>query len=312
MSAQPRTVRESLIDLRAHEVLRRADLIDRGMTTHQITAAVRQRQLLRVRRGVYVRSDTPVQVAAAIRVGGRLTCLSLLQMIGIFVHSNTRLHVHVPSDLSRSRSRRPESAILHWGRDADSGHDHLVTVWDAIRQAVLCQHPRASVATFDSLLHHGLIAHADLVRLLDGLPRRYRALIALVDALAESGPETYMRLILRSLGVRFECQVRIDGVGRVDFLVEGWLIIECDSKTFHEGWDKQVEDRAREVAAARLGYVTIRPIASDLLDDRARVRADVAAVLEAFGRRLAPTRAPQLRRNGPESASVQRKTSALL
>jgi very-short-patch-repair endonuclease len=39
-------------------------------------------------------------------------------------------------------------------------------------------------------------------------------------------------------------------VGRVDFLVEGWLIIECDSKAHHEGWDKQRRDRRRDLAAA--------------------------------------------------------------
>lgn len=81
----------------------------------------------------------------------------------------------------------------------------------------------------------------------------------------ESGPETLVRLILRGLGCDVDVQVQIPGVGRVDFVVDGWLIIECDSKAHHEGWDAQRRDRRRDIAAAALGYTTIRPLAEDLL-----------------------------------------------
>jgi hypothetical protein len=42
-----------------------------------------------------------------------------------------------------------------------------------------------------------------------------------------------MRLLLRALGHRAEVQVRIAGVGRVDLVVDGWLIVECDSRAYH-------------------------------------------------------------------------------
>ena len=312
MPEKSKSVRDAIGELFTHEVLTRADLVAQGMSTHQITAAVRERRLLRARRGVYVRPGMPPQVLAAVRIGGRLTCLSLLEVIGIFVHSRPALHVCVPAHLSRSRGRRPKNAILHWGGRAESWHDHVVSLGEAIRQSVLCQDPRATIATLDSLLHHRVIDRDGLVELLAGLPKRFQTLIALVDGSAESGPETYMRLILRSLGVRFECQVQVEGVGRVDFLVEGWLIIECDSKRFHEGWDKQVEDRARDLAAAKLGFVTIRPLASDLLFDRTQVRAQVQAVVAAFSTRLARSSVPQLRRTGRDSASLRRYTTSLL
>ena len=35
-----------------------------------------------------------------------------------------------------------------------------------------------------------------------------------------------MRLMLRGLGCQIEVQVVIPGVGRVDFVVDGWLIVE--------------------------------------------------------------------------------------
>ncbi|MGO4489267.1 hypothetical protein [Microbacterium sp. 2RAF4] len=95
-----------------------------------------------------------------------------------------------------------------------------------------------------------------------------------------------MRLILRALGVAFETQVFIEGVGRVDFLVEGWLIIECDSREFHEGWAKQVDDRRRDMAAVVQGFVTIRPLAADILRADSTVRQTVAAVIHALGPRF--------------------------
>ncbi len=86
-----------------------------------------------------------------------------------------------------------------------------------------------------------------------------------MDGRAESGSETLVRLMLRALGRRAELQVVIRGVGRVDLVVDGWLVIECDSKAFHSSWDQQREDRRRDQALAALGYVVYRPIAEDIL-----------------------------------------------
>ena len=86
-------------------------------------------------------------------------------------------------------------------------------------------------------------------------------------------------MMLRGLGCRVELQVSIDGVGRVDFVVDGWLIIECDSREFHEGWEAQKRDRRRDIAAAALGYTTIRPIAEDILGAPEHVLAELKRIL---------------------------------
>jgi very-short-patch-repair endonuclease len=71
--------------------------------------------------------------------------------------------------------------------------------------------------------------------------------------------------MLRRLGCSFDVQVRIDGVGRVDFVVDGWLIIECDSEAHHAGWAERRRDLRRDQAAAARGFVTYRPIAEDIM-----------------------------------------------
>lgn len=90
-----------------------------------------------------------------------------------------------------------------------------------------------------------------------------------------------MRLILKSIGCSFEVQVRIDEVGRVDFLVDGWLIIECDSESFHSSWADQKRDRRRDQAAAKRGFTTFRPIAEDIMWHPDVVREAILGLLRA-------------------------------
>jgi len=154
-----------------------------------------------------------------------------------------------------------------------------VEILDALRDAVTCQEPRFAIATLDSALHLGLLREDDLDELFAGLPRRYRRLRGLLDPRAESGPETLVRLMLRSLGCRFVPQAHIPGVGRVDFLVDGWLIVECDSARFHAGWAEQRNDRRRDAAAATHGFVVLRLIAEDIMWQPESVLAALRGVL---------------------------------
>lgn len=279
-----KTTVKRLAKMYAPTVFSRAELLQAGSTGDDITRAVRAGTLLRLRRDHYAHPDVDPDVAEAVRVGGRMTCLTLLQKLGVFVLKSVGLHMHLDPHMSRIRASTAKGTVKHWSRKPQTdGARHVISLRDAVSQAVLCQEPRPAIATLDSVLHLGLATREQLEDLFTSLPVRLQTLLHLADGSAESGPETYMRLILRTFGVQYETQVLIPGVGRVDFLVEGWLIIECDSKEFHEGWDKQVEDRNRDIAAARLGYTSIRPIASDILFDSSGVREKIADVLKTAG-----------------------------
>lgn len=306
------TVRQRFATTYAKTVFTRADLVAAGVSPRAITAAVHEGTLLRLRRDRYARTAVDGDIAEAVRISGRVTCLTLLRAMGVFVLTCTALHVHVRPGVSRTQAPRASTTVLHW--DNWSGEDvslHAVALRDAVRHAIRCQAPRAALATLDSVLHHRLMSLAQLTEVFDDLPARFHALLALVDPSAESGPETFMRLILRALGLRFETQVTIPGVGRVDFVVEGWLIIECDSKEYHEGWDKQIEDRARDLAAAGLGYVTVRPLATDIMHHAATVRDAIAAVLQGLGPRMRPRSVRKATRRRVHNSSELRVKTAL-
>lgn len=268
----------------------RRELMTAGRFTRRtLDAAVQSGELIRIRRDHYARADISPAIAEAVRIGGRLSCLSLLARIGVFVQTCSALHVQLPRASSRIRRPRVPDTVLHWVSDADTySPRHMASLADAARQAIRCQPPRAALATLDSLLNLGVLDREQVIALFDGLPRQYRALIPLIDGSAGSGPETYTRLILRAVGAAYETQVQIDEVGRVDFVVDGWLIIECDSEAHHAGWDQQREDRRRDTAAARQGYVTIRLLANDIMHRPEWVRMVIEEVLAqragGFGR----------------------------
>lgn len=274
------------------DILSRAALLAEGFTSRMITDAVQSKTLVRARRDNYLPAGAADDVIRAVRVGGRLTCLSLLELLGVFVLANGRLHVHVPENAARLRSphdrrRRLESraergVLLHWRRlSVDPGPSACATIVDALAHAVRCQTPRAAVATLDSALRLGLIMRWQLADVFRELPRRYAVIMSLVDPTAESGPESLMRLMLRGLADGVEAQVEIDGVGRVDFVVNGWLIVECDSVEFHVSREQFEADRERDLKAAMRGFTTFRPTANMIMYRPDEVIAALRALLSA-------------------------------
>lgn len=261
-------------------LVRTAALLDAGWTERDLRRAVAAGVLVRLRGGAYCDPALDHDYRAAGHARGRLTGTSAVRRMGVFALDDARLHIHIPS--SASRLRRAESGQrIHRRLLLRTPHPDALAVEpiDAVFDAVLGQPPRMAIATIDSALHVGVLDHEDLDELFRALPRRHRRLRGLLDSRAESGPETLMRLILRSFGRRFECQVVIAGVGRVDFVVDGWLIIECDSEAHHASWDAQRRDRRRDQAAAARGYATHRVIAEDLLWHQDAVRMALAGLL---------------------------------
>lgn len=285
-----------MITVFAPMIYTRDDLQHLGLAPRQITVAVREGNIIRLRRDRYARPGLDETVAEAARVGGRLTCVSLLQHLGVFVLQSSALHLQVSRRSSRLGATKSGVVHLHWAREAAHDLLHVTSLRAAVAHSVRCQTPRAVIATLDSILHHGLLTMSQLESLFRDLPARFQTLFRLVDASAESGPETFVRLILRAIGARYETQVHIDGVGRVDFVVDGWLIIECDSREFHDGWARQRRDRGRDLAAARRGFVTVRPVAADILHRPEMVQQALREIIEVMGPRFGAADRSQLRK----------------
>ncbi|WP_295851110.1 hypothetical protein [uncultured Microbacterium sp.] len=254
------------------------ELLTAGWSRRTLDRALADGSLVRVRQGRFVEAGTQEDFVEAARAGGRLDCVSLLAARGVFIHRQADRHVQQDPPASR-RPPAPRGVVYHW-RASSAARDGLaVDVVEALAQAIRCQPPRSAVATLDSAWHLGLVSEADIDEVFARVPRRFQVLRRLVDPRAEAGTESLVRLLLRPLGCRVELQVRIDGVGRVDLLINGWLIVECDSERFHGTWQMHKNDRRRDMAALERGYTTLRLLAEDILYHPDRVRAALERIL---------------------------------
>ena len=255
----------------ARRIVRRSDLTTGGASGYTITSAVRSGALFRVRRDHYALPSTDRPTVQAVRVGGRLACVSALRDLGVFAAEDAGIHVHVVQNHSRSRSPRNrrvrltainrDGVELHWNSLAhpSGGTEFRVDVRDALTQAAVCQTPAETLASFDSALFLGLIGRSEAEALVATLPRRLRRLASRLEPRSESGPESVLRWWLLEAGIPFEVQVSIRGVGRVDFLIADVLVVEVDSRLAHASWEQQVRDRDRDLALATRQLMSLRP-----------------------------------------------------
>ena len=116
------------------------------------------------------------------------------------------------------------------------------------------------------------------------LPSRFQVLRGFIDGRAQSGPETLVRLMALSLGCVVDLQVEFDGVGSVDLVLDGWLVVECDSKEFHSSWQQQLKDYRRDKLLAQRGYCVLRLTAADILYEPESVLASLRGLLRSRSR----------------------------
>jgi very-short-patch-repair endonuclease len=107
-----------------------------------------------------------------------------------------------------------------------------------------------------------------------------RRAVGYVDAMCGSRLETIVRLLLELLpGVTWETQVWIPGVGPVDFLVNGWLVLEPDGFAFHSNREHYRRDRRRGNRLAEDRFVQLRLTYEDVMYRRSALLRQIARVL---------------------------------
>lgn len=256
-------------------------LIRGGVTDGDLRGAVRRGQVRTVSRGRYALPQAPGDLVTAGRAGGQLTCVSAALSAGLPVLQPPVVpHVAVP----RNRSAPCGDLVAH--RSGTSGTGLVVPLAIALVAALRCLSLVNAVVLVDAAVNRRLVSVSALSARLRG-PGSVSARIALaaVDGRAESMLETVLRLGLRRAGLPVVSQAWVAGIGRVDFLIGGWLVVEVDGFAFHSSRTDYREDRRRGNALVADGYVLLRFSYEDVMFRLDEVIAQVLATYEAGVRR---------------------------
>lgn len=284
-----------MVALDPRRLYSRQELLDR-VSRRALVRALAEGEIIRARRGVYVSRWMPESVRQAAAVGGRLACVSALALLGCFEPPGSGLHVQVAPDATRLRraaasGSASDGLVLHWVRFDAPPSVAVTSPVDAIGQVLRCLPRPMAIAVLDSALQLRVVTRAEVDDLLLRAPQRRRFSLDQVDGRSESGIESLVRVALRGAGLAVEVQVVISGVGRVDLVVEGRVVVEVDGRRWHEG--EQERDYWRDLQLARHGYVVVRV---DYALAVSRLESVVAAVLRATSR-AAPAGVHLLRRD---------------
>ncbi|WP_138445353.1 type IV toxin-antitoxin system AbiEi family antitoxin domain-containing protein [Sinomonas susongensis] len=261
-----------------HGVCRLRDLLLRGVSEPEVRAAVVRGDLVRVRKGLYALSDADPVFVAAKRTRSLLTCASAAGFYGLWTLAEPgqradRFH------LLRKTGEDPPNAVIH--RDTRVPPDPYAPVAglaDVVLHAVRCLPELEALLLAESAMRKGLSMDFIRERLPGNRNGPARAVLDLVDSGSESPIETLARVHLRRAGFHVETQVEIEGVGWVDSLVEGWLILELDGKT-HEERAQREKDRRRDRAAQLRGHPVFRYGYADVVHRPEAFVAEVARML---------------------------------
>lgn len=256
-------------------VARTQTLRDRGVSKRQIANAVNRGEIMRLRTGLLALPDAPADFRVALDNNGLLTCASAAKHYGLWsLYPPDRLHLSCLHGHGRGYANHRERTV--------PTHDTLplVGVVDVLVHALRCLPPvEAAVMVECSLRRSDTVRPFLLERLQGDRNGGARAALDLVTGCAESAVEVVARILFREAGFYVETQVPIEGVGRVDFLLEGFVVVEVDGAAYHSDRRALRRDLQRNNSTIAGGYLILRYSYEDIMFHQDAVLDQVRAVL---------------------------------
>lgn len=228
-------------------------------------------------------------LAAFRRLGGRAVVShhSCLVLQGLPTYAAGLEVVHLTH---RTRLSDKSSRGVHVSRSVGGLPDgDRVPTAIAIVQAGLVGSPLTALVAADAALHRTMVTSDELstaVVAFDGRPgvAQVRAVLAHADGRIESVGESLLAHALRLLGIAFTPQARVStdsGIFRADFAVDGTrVLVEFDGEVKYDGSRALFDEKRREDALRREGWVVVRFVWADLRHpDRIARRINEAVAL---------------------------------
>ncbi|MEV7635533.1 type IV toxin-antitoxin system AbiEi family antitoxin domain-containing protein [Pseudarthrobacter enclensis] len=258
----------------AGSVARTATVLNAGFTHRDIRNAVAAGEVRRRRHGVVALPGAPSDFVAAVLGNGLLTCASGAAHRGLWL-LNQPEKVHL-----LCRHGGPPETVVHRETLVPHGTaEPVASITDILIHGLRCLPEVEAAVMVESAVRQGVTTLPYLRQRLPGNRNgAARRVLELVDGTADSAIEVVARLLFRGEGIYTETQVELPGIGCVDFLLEGFLIVEIDGGSHLE--PRQVKkDRSRNNASTLSGYSVLRYGYADVVYNPQKVVAEVWQVL---------------------------------
>ena len=257
-----------------------------------VASLVRTGELIAHEHGVVGIPGAERTVVLARIHGGLLTCQAAMHYYGLPVTQGAEQIHLVVSDSGRFAAVGRE--VLHVDRNQSPASPTCFPVQplpEAMARFLRCHlQDDSPLIALDAALHDERVTAEQIRNLLRG-PGSARALARLDRASdrARSPLETLARMDLHAAGLSFEDGVEIEGVGEVDLVVEGWVVVELDGYTYHCDEYQFSLDRWRDRQLVARGFLPLRFTRKDVYAHQ--IVPDVLRALERWGVSKSATKA---------------------
>ncbi|MHC6594938.1 DUF559 domain-containing protein [Arthrobacter sp. C152] len=255
-------------------VARSAQLLEAGFPRRDLLRP-REAGATQPRRGVFVLPGCEESILGAVLNNGRLSCASAASHYGLWLRNPPPL-LHLACNHGHGRGFVRHLTVRF------PGHPFLPVagVEDVALHALGCLAPPDSTAVATSAIRlHGVPRELLASQLLADRSSVARRMLQEIDVRAESIVEVDAQHLFRTNGIAYEAQVFLPGIGRVDFLLGGFLIVEIDGFAFHSERKDMLRDRDRNNASTISGYAVLRYMPEHIWFNPGKVVAEIRAVL---------------------------------
>ena len=242
---------------------------------------------------IYDKNSFSLDQVRAFVYNACISCVSAAQIYELPVlmeerPQKTHLSVAYNRGMHPSELRRFDDVCIHREQLAsdEERSTHVASIGTVLERVLVCMPLKVSLPMLDAARNRGLYDVSTLTIPPTGsrLPHLKEALSLSSDR-ARSILETVARLQLIDMGLTPQVGVWIEGVGEVDMIILGFIVIEVDGWAFHSSKEQREKDLKRDRELLRRGYVVLRFTYDDVMNgDFAReVPVSVTAL-----RRLVP------------------------
>lgn len=242
---------------------------------------------------IYDKNSFSLDQVRAFVYNACISCVSAAQIYELPVlmeerPQKTHLSVAYNRGMHPSKLRRFDDVCIHREQlvSDEERSTHVASIGTVLERVLVCMPLKVSLPMLDAARNRGFYDVSTLTIPPTGsrLPHLKEALSLSSDR-ARSILETVARLQLIDMGLTPQVGVWIEGVGEVDMIILGFIVIEVDGWAFHSSKEQREKDLKRDRELLRRGYVVLRFTYDDVMNgDFAReVPVSVTAL-----RRLVP------------------------